>query len=335
MGRANLNAVRRAWLEGLVAHTPYIIVGLVLIILPSFMPHYLQGIMSKALIFGIFAMSLNLLMGYTGLFSLGHAAYFGMAGYTTGILIVRYGVESFWLAAPAGILMAALFAAIFGIVALRVSGVYFLAVTLALGQLLYSVAVKWRSMTGGTDGLIGMRYPDLGLPWLTMNATSFYYLVFAVFVVSLLLLYRFVNSPFGYALQGIRDNEPRMKSSGYNTWLHKYIAFVIGGLFAGVAGVLYAYYGGIVAPGHLGILTSTTIMLMVIIGSERAFLGPVVGAVTIVFLEYYSSIYTPDRWPLILGSVFVLSVMFLRGGITVYLSRLWKKVRYQYGSTKS
>jgi len=230
--------------------------------------------------------------------------------------------------------MAALFAAIFGVVALRVSGVYFLAITLALGQLLYSVALKWRTMTGGTNGLVGMGYPDLGLPWVTMTATSFYYMVFVIFVIIFLLLYWIVNSPFGYALQGIRDNEPRMRCLGYNTWLYKYVAFIIAGLFGGVAGVLLSYYSSVMVPDYLGMATSCLVALMVIVGSDRAFFGPVVGAILIVFLQYYSSIYTPERWPLILGSVFVLSVMFLRGGISIYLSKLWRKVRYEYGSVK-
>ena len=126
-----------------------------------------------------------------------------------------------------------------------------------------------------------------------------------------------------------------MRSLGYNTWLYKYIAFVVGGLFAGVAGVLYAYYGGIMAPGHLGLFTSATVMLMVIIGGDRVFLGPVVGAILIVFLQYYSSIYIPQRWPLILGAVFVIAVMFLRGGIGLHLVRFWRRFGYRYGSTKS
>ena len=310
----------------------YIVIGIILIILPSFISDYVQHMIVKILIFGIFAMSLNLLWGYTGLFSLGHAAYFGIAGYTAGILIVSYGIGSFWISAPFGILMATLFAAILGIPALRVGGAYFLLVTLAMGELFHSVAVKWRDMTGGSNGFPGIPYPDLGLPWFTMNDTYFYYFIFIAFIICAFLMYRLVNSPFGRALQGIRENEPRMRALGYNTWLYKYIIFVVAGLFAGVAGVLFAHYGRIMVPGHLGVMTSTLAMLMVILGSCSIVFGPVLGAALVVLLEHITSIYIPERWPLILGGVFVISVIFLPGGIGIYISRFLKKV--SYGSAK-
>jgi len=287
----------------------------------------------KILIFAIFAMSLNVLWGYTGLFSLGHAAYFGFAGYVSGILMVRYGIESFWVAAPVGILATTLLAAILGIPALRVgSGAYFLLVTLAMGELLHSVAIKWRTMTGGSNGLVGIPLPDLGVPWFTMNTTYFYYLVFIAFVICLLLMHRVVKSPFGHALQGVRESEIRMRILGYNTWLYKYIAFIVGGLFAGVAGVLFGHFSGIIAPVHVSIMTSTLVFLMVILGSCTIVFGPVLGAALVVLLEHMSSIYAPERWPLILGGVFVIAVMFLRGGVSIYLLRLWKRV--SYGSIK-
>ena len=273
-------------------------------------------------------MSLNILSGYTGLFSLGHAAFFGVGAYTSSIIMVHYNIESFWLVAPAGILMAVFLACIFGIIALRVSGTHFFLVTLALGQLLYSIGIKWKTMTGGTNGLVNTSYPDLGLAWFPMNATSFYYLVLGISVFSLFLLYLVTKSPLGVALQGIRESEPRMRALGYNTWLFKYIAFIIAGAFAGVAGVLFAYHSKVLIPMHLSVTTSTLVMLMVIIGSDRAFLGPAVGALVIIFLEHYSSVYTPERWPLILGTVFVIAVMFLRGGICIYLLKTWKKVSY-------
>lgn len=335
MGRASLKPVRQASRRYVVSSIPYIVSGIILIILPSLLPSYLQSMMTKVLIFGILALSLNLIFGYTGLFSLGHAAYFAVGGYTAGILAVRYDIESFWISAPAGILMAALIAAILGIIALRVSGIYFLLVTFALGQLVFSVAWTWRSVTGGSDGLVGIPFPALGLPWISWNPTSFYYFVFLIFIICFFLLYRLVNSPFGHALQGIRESEPRMQSLGYNTWLYKYIAFIVAGLFAGVAGVLYAHFNGIMVPSDAGVLTSGFAMLMVIIGSTGVFFGPVIGSAVILLLAYFSSIYVPERWPLILGAAFVIAVMFLRGGISIYLVGLWRRVRYHYGSAKS
>lgn len=291
--------------------------------------------LTKVLIFAIFAMSLDLILGYTGLLSLGHAAFFGMAGYATGILMVHYGTESLWLVIPLGILTAGIVAVIIGYIALRVSGVYFLLVTLAFGQLLSVAAVKWRMMTGGTDGLVGIAYPHLGLPGFTWTDSRFYYLVFLAFAICFFLLFRITHSSFGRALVGIRENEQRMQFLGYNTWAHKYVAFIIAGLFAGVAGVLFAPFYGIMVPEHLGLTTSAMVMLMVIIGGAGTLFGPVIGAGLIVLLEHIASICSPERWPLILGGVFVICVMFLRGGFGFYLSRLWRKVRHQYGSVES
>jgi len=335
MGRVNLKSVRRPWQEQGVRFAPYITSGLILIVLPLIVPVYLQSMLTKVLIFAIFAMSLNLIWGYTGLISLGHAAFFGVGAYASAILIMRFGIESFWLSAPSGILTAGLLAAFFGIIALRVSGIYFLLVTLALGQLVYYIAIAWRPVTGGTDGVIGIPRPELGLPWFTWNATSFYFFVLLAFVICFFLLYRLVNSPFGRALQGIREDEPRMRCLGYNTWLYKYVAFIVAGMFAGMAGVLFGHFFGAVVPVHTSVITSTLVLLMVIVGGPRVIFGPVIGAAVVVLLEYFASIYTPARWPLILGAVFVIAVMFLRGGISLYLVRLWRRVSYQYGSVKS
>ena len=335
MRKTNLKPVRRLWQEQLVRFAPYIACGLILIVLPLAVPAYLQSMLTKVLIFAIFAMSLNLIWGYTGLISLGHAAFFGVAAYTTALLIMRYGIESFWISAPCGILMAGLIAAFFGIIALRVSGIYFLLVTLALGQLLYYIAVAWRPVTRGTDGIIGIPRPDLGIPWLTWNATSFYFFVLVIFVICFILLHRVANSPFGLALQGIREDEPRMRCLGYNTWLYKYVAFIVAGMFAGVAGILFAHFFGAIVPMHASVTNSTIVLLMVILGGTRVIFGPAIGAAVVVLLEYFASIYVPARWPLILGAVFVIAVMFLRGGISPYLVRLWRRMSYQYGSAKS
>jgi branched-chain amino acid transport system permease protein len=328
---------RMPWRAGVIPFAPYIFAGLVLLILglPPVLPTYFLSMLIKVLIFAIFAISLDLIIGYTGLLSLGHAAFFGVAGYTAGILMVHYHVNSFWLVMPLSILAAGIFAAIIGYISLRVSGIYFLLVTLAFGQLLSVTAVKWRAMTGGTDGLVGIVYPTLGLPGFTWTETSFYYLVFLVFAICFFLLYRITNSPFGWALAGIRENEPRMQSLGYNTWAHKYVAFIIGGAFAGVAGALLAFFYGIMVPSHLGIVTSTSAMLMVIVGGAGTLFGPVLGATLIVLLEHITSIYTPERWPLILGGIFVISVLFVRGGFGSYILKFWRKVTLRYGSSQS
>jgi branched-chain amino acid transport system permease protein len=331
---AKTEPVRQSWLGQLVRFAPYIAGCIIFILLPPLLPSYLQSIMAKVIVLALFAMSLDILWGYSGLLSLGHAAYFGVAGYATGILIMRYGIESFWVIAACGILVTVLIAAVFGIIALRVSGVYFLLVTFALGQLVFSVGTKWDTMTGGSDGLVGIPRPDLGLPWFNLwDSLSFYFFVLLAFIICFFLLYRFVKSPFGLALQGIRDNELRMRSLGYNTWLSKYVAFIVAGLFAGVAGILFTYLNGVVAPMQAGVLTSGLAALICIIGGLGTLFGPVVGSLVIVFAEFFASMYMPERWPLILGAIFVVAVMYVRGGIGNHLYQFWKKLCLRYSST--
>lgn len=315
---------------------PYLSGGLALLVMPAFLPSYLQGMMTKFLILAVLAMSLDLLFGYGGLSSLGQAAYFGVGGYTVAVLMYHYGVKSFWIGAPLGILTAALTAAIFGIIALRVSGIYFLLITFALGQLLYSVAwnVKWLNGPG-IQGLTGLSRPDLGLHFFTWSTISFYYFVVVIFTLCYFLLSLITKSPFGLALMGIREGESRMEALGYNTWLHKYLTFVIAGAISGVAGELFVYNNRFISPAQLGIGTSFLAMSMAIIGGRGTLFGPVIGAAIIVFVEYFASISNPERWPLILGGIFVLSIMFIRDGVGKYVMRFWKKVVEDYGSPEA
>jgi branched-chain amino acid transport system permease protein len=320
----------------LVRLAPFIAGGVILVVLPAMLPVYVQTIWTKFLIFAIFATSFDLIYGHAGLLSLGHAAFFGAGGYTVGALLLHYDITSFWIGIPLGILVAAVVATIFGFISLRVSGMYFLLVTFALAQLLYSIAWNWLWLNSpGMQGIAGIPLPDLGLPSFTWETIYFYYLVLIIFVICFFLIYRIMNSPFGYSLRGIRESELRMESLGYNTWLHKYIAFIVTGAFAGIAGVLFAYFNRLISPVHLAVGTSFLPMCMVIIGGSGTLLGPVVGAMVIVFVEYFASLYTPERWPLILGGLFVVVIMYARGGIVAYLSRLWKQIGHHYGSIES
>lgn len=310
--------------------------ALVLMVCPLFLSSYGEGIMTRFLIFALFAMSYNIVFGYVGLLSLGHAAFFGAGGYTVAILKLHYGIDLFWISAPLGLLVAVFTAAIFGLIALRTSGIYFLLVTFALGQMLFSLAwnVKWLN-SKGMQGITGITLPDLGIPGFTLDATWFYYMVLIIFVFSVILLHRLVRSPYGFALVGIREDESRMEAVGYNTWLYKYLAFVISGAFAGIAGILFTYYNFFVSPNHLGIATSFLPMVMAIIGGLGTLFGPVIGAAVFIFVENYASIFAPQRWPLILGGLFVITIIFARDGIGVYLWRLFTKVTLGYGSIKS
>jgi len=320
----------------LTGFAPYVAMGVILVIVPPFLSTYFQGIMARFLIFAIFTMGYNIAFGYTGLISLGHAAFFGAGGYTVAVLKLQYGSDLFWIGFPLGILVATVVAVLFGIIALRVSGLYFLLVTFALGQLLYSIAwnVKWLN-SPGMQGIAGLSLPSFGIPGFTINQTSFYYLVLLISVICFCLVYRIARSPFGHALVGLREGEARMRSLGYNAWLYKYIAFVVSGAFSGAAGVLFGYYNYLISPTHLGVGTSFLPMCMAIIGGVGTLSGPIIGAALIVFVENFASLVTPDRWPLILGGLFVLAIMFAREGVVVYLSRLWNKAVYGYGGIKS
>jgi branched-chain amino acid transport system permease protein len=308
---------------------PFIVVGVIFVIVPLIVPSFFQTLLTRVLIYALFAMSLNLIWGYTGLISLGHAAYFGIGSYVTSVLIVRYSIDSFWLIIIFAIIVTAIMAAFFGIIALRVSGLYFLLVTLALGQLVYFVSLAWRDMTGGQSGIFGVLYPDLGISGIPWNATYLYFLVLVILGVCVYIMYRILQSPFGQALVGIRENKRRMRALGYNTWLYSYITFIIAGVFAGIAGVLFSYYLRGTTLTQTSLTMSTIVLLMVILGSTRVFWGPILGAVVVVLLEYFVGSVIPARWPMILGVIFVVSVIFLRGGIAIYLEKLWKKLGHQ------
>lgn len=305
----------------------YTAIVLILFVLPFFIPEYLRSILGKIYIFAIFAMGLNLLLGYTGLISLGHAAYLGVGGYTVGILMTHFGINGLVTLFLAAILMSAIAAAIIGFIALRVSGMHFILITIAFGQLLFAIAVKWRSVTGSTDGLIGITYPAVEFIGFQWTSFSFHYLILLLFIICYLLMYFITNSSFGYALVGIRENESRMEGLGYNTWLYKYMAFIIGGVFAGLAGALFAPFYGIMVPSHFALLTSSMVVLIVLLGSPGTLYGPVIGSFLILLLEFFASIHSPERWPLILGAVFIVCITLFRGGVGIYMAKAWEKAR--------
>ncbi len=328
--------MRQPWQVLLIRSLPFLAGIVILFLLPILVPTYVQNIWTKFVIFALFALAYDLIYGHTGLLSLGHAAYFGAGGYAVAALMFHYNINLVWIGLPLGIVMGAALASVFGFLALRVSGMYFLLVTFALGELLYSVTWNWRWLsTAGMQGIAGLPRPDLGIPGFTWNTISLYFFILAIFLVSFFLIYRIMNSPFGYSLRGIRENENRMRSLGYNTWLHKYLVFIITGAFAGLAGVLFVYYNRFIAPTHVGVTMSFMPMIMVIIGGSGTLLGPIIGAFVLVFVEYFASLYTPERWTLILGALFVVAIMYARGGINIHLSRLWHRLVDRYGNIKS
>jgi branched-chain amino acid transport system permease protein len=273
---------------------------------------YVTGLATEVLIFAIFAMSLDLLVGYTGLLSFGHAAFFGLSAYTMIGLGIHLGLSGWW-GMLAGVTASMLGALVIGFFCIRVSGVPFLLLTMAFSQLLFSVSVKWRGVTGGTDGLSGFQRPSLF--GLSLNdPMNLYYLVLAAFILVLWFLKRLIRSPLGSIFIGIRENDLRMRTIGYSVQRFKLISFVIGGTIAGFGGALYALYNAYVSSDIMHWVISGDAILMVVLGGASTIIGPVIGAAVFVLLKNFVSSYY-DYWMVWLGVTFILSVMFLREGI--------------------
>jgi branched-chain amino acid transport system permease protein len=291
------------------------VLGLVAILAPFAGPFVIL-LLAQILVLGIMAMSVDLLLGYTGLPSLGQAAYLGVGAYLTAILATRFGFGlgwDFWIVVALGIAAGAATAAFFGLFAIRASGVYFLMITLALGMCVWGLAYRWNSLTGGDNGINMRGRPKLGEVAFS-NDLVFFYVVLGFFIASFFALQRVVNSPFGRSLVGIRERELRMKILGYNTWLHKYVAFVIAGGFGGLAGVLWAHLNGIVSPTDVLLPASVDALLMVVLGGPGTLVGGLIGAAVVVFLREYLATIVP-WWQYVLGAVYVLTILYLPGGI--------------------
>lgn len=288
------------------------------VVVPPFLGPFPLSVLMLIVIFAILAMSLDLLMGYTGLESLGQAAFFGMAAYTIAITSTRYAIG--WeLAIPLALLGSVALAAIVGTLATRLTGLFFLVMTLVFAQVLWALAHRWGTMTGGYLGLHGIRRPFDVLD----SDLNFYYVAFGVFLVCCLLMYRLVRSPFGLTLLGTKDSELRMRTSGYNVWLHRYVIFVIAGAFAGVSGVLYTYSTQFISPTVLGVETSFEAMLMVIVGGAGTLTGPIIGAAVVTGLRNYLSVYV-ENWVIALGLAYIITVFFAPRGILGLLPRRWR-----------
>ena len=280
---------------------------------------YGAGLVTEVFIFAIAAMSLDLLMGYGGLVSFGHAAFFGAGAYATVLLTMKLGWSA-WAGLGAGLAVSGLVAGVIGYLCVRMAGVAFFMLTLAFAQLLFSAAMKWRWLTGGSDGIGGMARPSLlGLP--LADSRTMYFVGLVAFVLSLMALRRVINSPFGHALVGLRENEARMRALGYPASRVKLAAFVIAGVFAGLGGGLYAIYNGFVSPDALTFGLSGTFLLMVVLGGAGSLMGPAIGAGIFLLMKQFVSAHT-DHWLLIVGLIFIACVMFFRGGVHGHIERL-------------
>jgi len=274
---------------------------------------------SQILIAAIFALSLNLLVGFGGMTSLGHASYLGVAAYMSALLTSRYGFDH-GTAALISISGTIAMAAFFGVIALRASGLGFLMITLALSQVLWGLAYRMSNVTNGDNGITGLTRPaPFGIS--LDDPVAFYWFSLILATVAFLMMMIFVSSAFGSSLKGVRDQPRRMAALGFNPWLIRWITFIYAGFWGGVSGLLYVYYHKYIHPSSLSITSSAEALLGVIAGGSGALGGPVVGAALVLLLKNYASAYI-ERWNMLLGLVFLFIVLVMPTGIVPGVSRL-------------
>ncbi|HKX18841.1 MAG TPA: branched-chain amino acid ABC transporter permease [bacterium] len=307
-------------------------VAVLLLAFPLVAPAYQTILLAYGLAFAIAAVALNLLLGYTGLLSFGHAAFFGTGAYAAGFMVKYFGVVSMEAFLAAGALSGIVVAALFGFVCVRYTRIFFSILALALSQVLWSLAFKLFWVTGGTDGL---RVPTpvllggvFGSPddKVTFLSHQYYYYTLGVFAICIGLLWLIVHSPFGKALQAIRDNEVRAEFVGIRVRRYRWIAFVLSGMFATIAGTLWGPLNGLATPEALYWPFSGEIVFMAVLGGFRTFSGPIVGAIVFNYLKAYA-VGRTEYWQLLLGVVLVILVMAMPEGIIGTLGRFGRRLR--------
>ena len=303
----------------------FIATAIFFIILPFTISN--RFIITEILAYSLFGISFNLMLGYVGLLSFGHALYFGSGAYTMALLLIHLKVNIF-VGLFAGMLIAGIFALCVGFLSIRQYGVYFAMLTLGFAEMVYFIALKLRYITGGENGLSIFR-PPLEIPGLVSisldSPLRFYYFVFFFLIVSLFIIRRIIDSPFGKVLQIIRENETRARTLGYNVERFKLIAFVISGFFSGLAGALYCLIIKFVHCGDLQWLKSGEVVIMTLIGGTGSLYGPVMGAIINTLLSDFISLLW-QRWLFVLGTIFVIFVLFMREGVGGELQKLQKRL---------
>jgi branched-chain amino acid transport system permease protein len=283
---------------------------------------YYVNIASQVLLYAIFALGLNILVGYAGLVSLGHAGLFGIAAYVVAYLLVAG--YSHVLAIAAALAASLLATAGFAALSLRSIGITFIMITLALGEIIWGLAYRWISLTNGDNGItVPARPAPFGIA--LGNARAFYMATLIVFLIVIAAAGIFVRSPFGAALRGTRDQPRRMTALGYHVWMIRFWAFMFSGLVSGIAGILFVYYNQFISPQALALTASAESVLMVIAGGTGTLLGPVFGAALVVIVKNVVSAYV-ERWNFMLGAIFVAIVVFMPEGVVPGVARLTRSV---------
>jgi len=302
----------------------WIVLAVVLAGFPLVGGEFYINLTTQIFIAAIFAAGLNLLVGYGGLSSLGHASYMGVAAYMSAWLSLSFSMPH-WASAPLALGATTLMACLFGVIALRATGLGFLMITLALSQVLWGLAYRWVSVTNGDNGLSGLTRPQpFGIN--LDGAVAFYYFCLVITVIALWMISRLVHSPFGAGLRGTRDQPRRMAALGHNVGMVRWLTFVYAGFWGAVAGLLYVYYHKYIHPTALSLTSSAEGLLSVIAGGSGTLAGPVVGAAIVVLLKNYVSAYV-ERWNFLLGLVFVLIVIFMPDGLVPGVKRVWARLR--------
>jgi branched-chain amino acid transport system permease protein len=294
---------------------------LLLVTLPFWVGNgYYVNIATQMLIYAMLALGLNVLVGYAGLVTLGHAGLFGVAAYA-GATLINAG-HGHVVVAIGAILATLAVTAMFAVLALRGTGLGFVMITVALGQIVWGIAYRWISLTNGDNGVsINTRPAPFGLD--LTEAPEFYWATLIVFLIAVAAMAVFVASPFGTALRGTRDQPRRMSALGYNVWLTRFLAFLFSGFWSGIAGLLYLYYNQFVSPQTVALSASAEALLMVIAGGTATLLGPIAGAALVIIMKDIASAYI-ERWNFVLGAIFVVIVIFMPEGLVPGSVRLWR-----------
>ena len=309
-----------------------VIVALAFVAVPLVIRNeFYLNLASQILIYALLAVSLNILLGYGGMVSLGHTAFLGLTSYAA-TLLVTWGSGQL-SAAILAVLFSTACGALFGVLALRATGIGFLMITLALGQIVWGIAYRANTLTNGDNGLRFLARPQpFGFD--IASAPNFYWFTLIVFAVALFFIHRLVRSPFGAALQGSRDQPRRMRALGHNVWMIQWLAFVFASFWGSVAGLLYVYYNLFISPHAISLQQSAEVLLMAILGGASSLTGPIVGAVIITIVKNVVSTYV-DRWNSLLGAIFVVVIMFMPFGLVPGLRQLWARWSKPKAETKS
>lgn len=301
-----------------------IVVTALIGLLPVFSSNtYVQTLGALIMIFSVFAISIDILAGYIGLMAIGQSAFFGFGAYTCGYLLTKQG----WPHLPAilmGLLASALLALLFGLVTIKAWDNTFFMITIALVQVIWGMAYKATSITGGENGMSGIKRPRFfGIDF--RNSVNFYYLLFITMVVVIFLAYRFVNSPFGLTVHGVRESRKRMRSLGYNIYVHKLVTYVFAGTLSGLAGVMYCLFNRFVNHSDINTMASSTAFLMTLLGGAGTLVGPMIGAIVITILKNVISSMT-DRWTMVMGTLYILVVMLSPRGVVGAYEQIKRKI---------